>query len=501
MKIATAEQMRKVDKFTIENLKVPSLVLMENAALRVLKNIDVNKHNLFTVICGSGNNGGDGLAVARHLFVMRKNIRVFIIGSEEKLSNDCRSNYDILVNMNLPISFIKDYEDVDKVKEAIKESEVTIDAIFGTGLSREVKGVHEKVIDAINQFSAYTISIDLPSGLNSDTGEVLGCCVKSNKTISFQCYKKGFLHYGADKYTGQIIIENIGIPDFVVENLDINDFMLEKEHIKKLIPLREKHSHKGNFGRTTIVAGSIGFTGAAFISTQAAVKSGAGLVTLCCPDNIQDILSAKLVEAMTVSFNDNNRLNDIFKKSDVIAIGPGMGNNEGTLRAVKDIIKHTNCPIVIDADGINVLKENLDILNEKHNEIVLTPHLGEMSKITGLPIDKIESNRIEVARTFAREYDVILLLKGYNTIITDGKTVAVNPTGNSGMASGGMGDCLTGMIASFISQGIDAFDAACLGAYVHGYCGDKLIKDMYSINAERLIDEIQYALKELQNEN
>lgn len=499
MEIVTAEKMREIDKFSIENLGIPSMVLMENAAIKMLKNIDLERNNGFTIVCGSGNNGGDGLALARHLFVLGKDLDIFIIGKKDNFSKDCKINYEILINMNVNVNFIENSESINKLREALRKNKVSVDAIFGTGLSREVRGIYRDVIKAINEISSYILSIDFPSGLNSDNGDVLGYCIEANKTISFQFYKKGFLKCGVEKYTGEIIIENIGIPSFVSKTFHINDFMIDKEAVRGLIPKREKHSHKGDFGRVSIVAGSVGFTGAAFISTEASIKSGAGLVTLCCPDSIQDILSTKLKEAMTVSFKDKDKLNNILGKSDVIAVGPGMGDNEDTFKIVSDIIKYTNCPIIIDADGINVLKSNLNILREKNNKIILTPHPGEMARITGMSIDSIEKNRIGIARHFAKEYDVILLLKGYNTVITDGNDVIINTTGNSAMASGGMGDCLTGIIASFAGQGVDPFEAAYLSAYVHGYCGDKLAEERFCLSASDIIEELPFAIKELKN--
>lgn len=496
MKIATTQKMRQIDKFCIENIGIPSLVLMENAALKVLKNIELKNQDSFTIVCGSGNNGGDGLALARHLFVLGKEFEIFIIGSYDKLSKDCAANYDMLLNMNLEVKFIQEGKDLIGLERSIKKSKIVIDAVFGTGLSREVKGIYKNVISIINRNAFYTISIDTPSGLNTDTGEILGCCVKAEKTISFQLYKKGFLNYEAEKYTGQIIVENIGIPDFAIEKICLNDHLLCKEDIIKLIPRREKYLHKGDFGRTAIVAGSIGFTGAAFIATEAAVKTGAGLVTLCCSEKIQNILSEKLVEAMTISFKNKDKLNEVLKKSDVIAVGPGLGNNEGTLKIVTDIIRYINCPIVIDADAINVLKDNIDILKEKNNKIILTPHLGEMSRITGIAIEKIQKNKLEIAKQFAKEYNIILILKGYNTVITDGDKLMVNTTGNSAMASGGMGDCLTGIIAALISQGFDSFEAAYVGAYIHGYCGDKLSKERFCVSASDVFKEIPFVLKE-----
>ena len=254
-----------------------------------------------------------------------------------------------------------------------------------------------------------------------------------------------------------------------------------------------------DYGRTLILAGSLGFTGAAYISTQAAVRSGAGLVTLGCDSSIQNILSVKLVEAMTASTNDEEGLDSLIDKSDCIAIGPGLGNNKSTLKLLKRVLLNANCPVVIDSDGLNVLEGNLEILKNKKCKIVLTPHMGEMARISGLSIDKINENKIDIAKEFAKTHNVVLLLKGFNTIITDGKTVQINSTGSSAMASGGMGDCLTGIIASFISQGYDIMNAACAGAYVHGYCGDKLSKKMFCVNAKHIIDALPCIIKEIQN--
>ncbi|MCY6371284.1 NAD(P)H-hydrate dehydratase [Clostridium ganghwense] len=501
MRIVTSQKMREIDKFCIENLKIPSIVLMENAALKVLNNLDVHKNNYFVIICGSGNNGGDGLALARHLWILKKKVEIFLIGDESGLSGDCKVNYDILLSMDIKINHIKNIGDVDELRNATNRCEVIVDAIFGTGLSRKVKDMYEIVISLINVSNKYVISIDIPSGLNADTGNVLGVVVKADKTVSFQFYKKGFLNYDAHNSTGEIIIEKIGIPEFTADEFQIKDYLIQEDDVKKAMTYRNKYSHKGRFGRVSVIAGSKGFTGAAYITTQAVVRSGAGLVTLCCTEAVQQIMSNKFVEAMTVSFKEREKLNEILKKSNVIAIGPGMGNNEGTLKIVTDVLKFTQCPLVIDADGINVLKDKLHLLKDKKAEVVLTPHLGEMSRITGISIEKIEKNRIDIAKKFAKEYGVILLLKGYNTVITNGETVVVNSTGNSAMASGGMGDCLTGIIASFIGQGVKPFEAACISTYIHGYCGDKLSKKMFCVNAQHVLEEVPYAIKELQQQS
>jgi ADP-dependent NAD(P)H-hydrate dehydratase / NAD(P)H-hydrate epimerase len=498
VKIATGQIMKEIDKYCIENLKIPGIVLMENAALKVIKHLEPERHNSYTIVCGKGNNGGDGFAVARHLSILNKTVEVFLIGSEEGMSEDCKTNYDILKNMGIKINKIHNMEDVNEFRESIERCSIIVDALFGTGLKKDLEGIFDQVVSIINENSSFTVSIDVPSGFNNDSGKIMGNSVRANKTITFQLYKKGFLNYGSHKYTGEVIVEDIGIPRSVIDKFHENEFMLDEEMIKVNLQIRDRYAHKGDYGRVLVMAGSKGFTGAAYITTEAVIRSGAGLVTLCCREDIQAILSTKLTEAMTINFNETERLKDIIEKCNCIALGPGMGNNEFTLKAVKYTLQEAACPIVIDADGINVLKDELSLLKNKAMPVILTPHVGEFSRITGLSVDYIKQNRIEVSRSFAKEYKVIVILKGYNTVITDGENVMINPTGNSSMASGGMGDCLTGIIASFIGQGYRPIEAAALAVYIHGYCGDKLAKDMFCVNASSVIESIPYIIKELQ---
>jgi len=498
MKIATTQIMKNIDHYCIDVLGIPGIVLMENAALKVIKNISENNKS-FVIVCSSGNNGGDGFAVARHLLNRGNYVEIFSLGSEENMSADTLVNFNIIRNMGAKIIKVNNNEDLENLRESIIHCEITIDAIFGTGLSREVEGIYSLAITIINEYSKYILSIDVPSGFECNSGKVMGNCIKSNKTVTFELYKKGFLGDGADCLTGEIVIEKIGIPKGVVDKFHENEFIMDIDFINKLIVKRNKYSHKGDYGRTLILAGSPGFTGAAYISTQAAVRSGAGLVTLCCDSSIQNILSEKLVEAMTASTNDEKGLDSLIAKSNCIAIGPGLGNNNGTLKLLQKILLNSKCPVVIDSDGLNVLEGNLEMLKNKKCQIVLTPHMGEMARISGFSIDEINENKIDIAKEFARKYDVVLLLKGFNTIVTDGKTLQINSTGSSAMASGGMGDCLTGIIASFISQGYDIFTAACAGAYVHGYCGDKLSKRMYCVNANHILEALPSIIKEIQD--
>ena len=497
MRIAPVEICRKIDDYTINELKIPSIILMENAALKVVDNIDLKNYDSFCVICTKGNNGGDGFAVARHLYNLNKKVHVFLVGKEEGMSEECRTNFNILKSLHVDLDKVSSLEDIAELMESIDESQVVIDGIFGTGISRNMRGIRDSVISFINEKSKYTVSIDVPSGLNGNTGETMGNCVKADKTVTFQLYKKGFLRYGSDEFTGEVVVEDIGIPEIAIKKFIGPEFIMDKDFVGERLKKRNKLGHKGDYGRVLVIAGSQGFTGAAYICTQGAVRSGAGLVTLGCYKNIQQILSSKLVEGMTIQLEDDSSMKKAVEKSDAIAIGPGMGANDRTLDIVASILNIPGKNVVIDADGVNVLKGNLQILRDKKCKAVLTPHLGEMARITGFDIGYIEKNRIEVAKNFAAQNGVIVLLKGYNTVITDGERVAVNPEGNSSMASGGMGDCLTGIIASFAAQKYDLFEAACIAAFVHGYSGEKLSRYMFCVNAGHVLKELPFSIKEL----
>lgn len=495
MKIGTSKIMRSIDKYCIEQLGIPSIVLMENASLKVVKNLDTDRYERYTIICGSGNNGGDGFVVARHLHVIGKKIQVFLVGENDKLSFDCKANYNILKNMGIEIKSVNNFDDINQLREAVLRSQVNIDCIFGTGLSRGAQDIAKSVITIINENSSYTVSIDVPSGFDCSNGQILGNCIEADKTVTFEMFKKGFLTYGAEKYTGQVVLEKIGIPENIIDRFHEDEFLVEKSYINKKIIIREKYGHKGDYGKVLIIAGSEEYTGAPYITTQSAVRAGSGLVTLCCPRSIQDVLRGKLAEAMTFSFEENEKLERILKTSNSVAIGPGIGVNEKAKEILQLVIKDAKCPLIIDADGLTLLKNNMNILNDRKAQTILTPHTGEMARLTGLSIDYINENRIEVAKKYATEWGVILLLKGYRTIITDGKKVLVNSTGNSAMATGGMGDCLTGIISSLVGQGYSCIDATFIGAYIHGFCGDELAKSMFSVSACELLNILPKCMK------
>lgn len=496
MKIGNSRIMKKIEEYYFDKIKMPSILLMENAALKVVKNIGDEFGKSFVIICGRGNNGGDGLVVARHLIAKGKSVKIFIVGDINRgITHECKINYDIIINMGIGLKSIIMKEDILTLKESLSNCNTVIDCIFGTGISRRVEGIYYDVIKAVNEAYRKVISVDVPSGFDCDSGEIFGTSIKADKTVTFEFYKEGFLKYGAEEYTGTVIVESIGIYEKIIEQYLENNFFIDEYFVKNNFTFKNKFSNKSDYGKVYIFAGSTGFTGAAFICTQAAIKSGSGLVTLCTKHDIQSILSTKLVEAMTLNFEEKN-MDVNLKKADCIAFGCGMGNNEETLKLLKDVIEKSTCSLVIDADGLNVLQGKSELIKKYSDErkIIMTPHPGEMARLSGYDIDYINDNRIDVAKTYAKENGVILVLKGYNTIVTDGDKLAVNTTGNKAMAHGGMGDCLTGMIASFVGQGIKPFEAACSAVYIHGYIGDKLAEENYCVAATDVINEISRML-------
>ncbi len=498
MKIGSNENVRGIDKYSIEILNYPGLLLMENAALKVIKHIVTEECRYYTIICGVGNNGGDGLAIARHLKALGKKVDVFQIGNG-RMSEDCKSNYNLLKKLGVKVKSIANVDDLSILKDSLINSDIAVDSIFGTGISRSLDGLYLSCIAVINENSKNVIAVDVPSGMDSDTGNIMGGCIRANKTVTFTLYKKGFLNYNSKIYTGEVHTEQIGIPEEIIDLYHEKEYITSLKDIKALIPKRDPTGHKGSYGRVLIIAGSSGFTGAAYLSAKAAVMSGAGLITVACPIEVQEILSSKVAEAMTFGFRSSEDLRDIIEANEVIAIGPGLGNNEKTLEILRLVLNKERGTVIIDADGINVLRDNNHLLKTASRiEVIITPHPGEMSRISGLSTSYINENRIKVAKEFAKANNVVVLLKGYNTVITDGNEVYVNPTGNSSMASGGMGDSLTGIIAAFSAQGLGALQCATLSAYIHGYIGDILSEERYSVNAERLIEELPCSIKALQ---
>ncbi|MBW6411452.1 NAD(P)H-hydrate dehydratase [Clostridium weizhouense] len=497
MEIFLSKQCKEIDRITIENIGIPSIVLMENAASSVCAEIR-NKGESFFIFCGHGNNGGDGLAIARHLISIGKKVKLMIIGINEKYTDDFITNLKILDNIgNVDITKINKEEDInEKLINEIKHYDVIVDCIFGVGLNRKLTGIFELLIKQLNENSKLIVSVDVPSGLNCDSGLEEGIAIKADFTYTFEVLKEGFLNYNAIKYLGKVKVLNIGIPDIVKKENSNNLYILNKKEYKNLVPKRKIYGHKGNYGRSVIIAGSVGFTGAAFITTECTVRAGCGLTTLVCPEKIQPILSEKLTEAMTLSI-ESKKLDELLKQADVIAMGPGLGIGERQEKLMEKIINNTTCPIVFDADAITLLAKNKSLMKYLGGRLIMTPHPGELARFMDTTISEIENNRIKIAKKLSKEYNSIILLKGYNTVISNGVDTYINPTGNSKMASGGMGDALTGIITALVSQGMQLDKASLLGAYIHGAIAEDLSETSYIINARDIIENLPLKINSL----
>lgn len=493
--IFSVQSTKEIDRLTVEKIGIPSLVLMENAAEGILNQV-VHKGESYIIFCGIGNNGGDGLALARKLLYHNKKVKVFILGDINRCSNDFKINYNILNNITDDIEFIND-KILESLNLEIKSADVVIDAIFGIGLSRIIDGLNYKVISLINKNSNYTVSVDSPSGLDCETGEVLGISVKANETYSIETYKKGFFLTNSQEYLGDIKIIKIGIPDKIKNKYDDGIYLLDREDYKKILPKRLITGHKGDYGKVLILAGSKNFTGAGYIVTEAAIRSGSGLVTLLVDDSIQSIFQNKLIEAMTLPYSDTDKILDMLKNIDVLICGPGLGVGKVSRDILTMCITKSKCNILLDADALNIISEDKSLIKYLKNRAIFTPHPGEMARLTNKSINEIEKNRIEESIKYARDNNVIIVLKGYNTVITDGNRTFINRVGSSKMASGGMGDCLSGIIGSLIGQGVLNIDSAVLGVYLHGLCGDKLGEEQYSVSARDIIKIIPKVMEEL----
>lgn len=498
MEIFRKTSCKKMEEEAIESFKIPSIVLMENAGERIANYIK-NEGEKFVIIAGVGNNGGDGLVISRKLILSNKKVHIFIVGNLDKCSSEFKINLDILINMKVDICHLKSEEDLLNLNRLIERDTLIIDALFGIGLNRNIDGIYKKVISIINK-SEKVFSIDIPSGMDSDTGKALGICVKAYKTFTIECIKRGFIHNEGVINVGEINVINIDIPKELKEKNSEKVYILPREAYIDKIKKRDKLGHKGDFGKVGIIGGSKDFVGAVYIASEAAIRTGSGLVTLITNKDIASILKCRVIEAMVKEYESTYEISGL-DKFDVIACGPGLGRSNEAKEVLYKSIKETKCPLVIDADGLNILSENKDILNYIKNRSILTPHLGEMSRLIGKDIKSIEDNKIEISKKFAKENNVILLLKGYNTIITDGEYVYINKTGSSKMASGGMGDCLTGIIASLIGQGLSLIDSALLGAYIHGYSSDFIGKKMYSVSARDIINILPKIIEDLLCEN
>ncbi|MDW7998255.1 MAG: NAD(P)H-hydrate dehydratase [Thermodesulfovibrio sp.] len=507
MKVVTSNEMAEIDRKTINYYGLSSVVLMERAALSVAKHaLKLSPKNVI-ILAGPGNNGGDGIACGRIIKDKVKTVKVFQLFSEEKLSEDCKLQLKIAKKFGVPI--VVGYPENDEIDQA----DTVIDAIFGTGLKRKIEGKTAEFIDRLNSFRKFTVAVDIPSGVSSDTGEILGTALKADMTVTFGLPKRGHLLYPGKDYTGELIIEDIGFPKELTESENLNISLIERDFVRSLVPPRPKYSHKTRYGHVLVVAGSTGKTGAAVMTAKAAMRTGSGLVTMAIPASLKFIFQSKVLEEMvlplpcTVNTLSKEALPEIMdfvkEKANSVAFGPGVGVNEDVEIILRELILNCPHPIVIDADGITVLSRILNVVKDSKSEIILTPHPGELSRLINISVKEIEKQRIDIAQKVAKDFNVVVVLKGVPTVIAEPQGRAyLNTTGNPGMATGGSGDVLTGIIASLIGQGLSPFYASLLGVYLHGLSGDiaSRKKGFHGLIAGDIIEALPEAFIELTDE-
>lgn len=492
MDILTADEMREMDRRTSQTFGLPGRVLMENAGRGVfqvlLETFPETVRGGVAVAAGRGNNGGDGFVVARYLAGRNIPVTIYLLADSNRLQGDAADNFKLLAPLNVRVRELPDMDAFSRVQNEMADHAVWIDAILGTGLTAEVTGYFKSVIEFINGLNRPVLAVDLPSGVHSDTGAICGTCIRAAATVTFAYPKIGHCVYPGAAVCGKTHVIDIGIPHHIAAQVGSRQHLMTAATVKAIWRPRPDDAHKGRAGHLLTVAGSPGKTGAAALCAIAGLRSGAGLVTLAVPKTLLPMAAAHALEIMTAPIPDNGdglfsdagfeSIMALIKDKRVLALGPGIGTAPQTRDLLARLIPQCLIPMVIDADGINIIAEDPDILLKRRADMVLTPHPGEMARLVNTTPTDIQADRVGHARQFAEKYKVCLVLKGARTIIArpDGH-VYVNPTGNSGMASAGMGDVLTGMIAGFMTQGYAPDEAARIGVYLHGDAADAVARD------------------------
>lgn len=491
-KVVDPETMRLMDRRAIEDYGVPGVVLMENAGRGVVECVVGRypeiKGGRVSILCGKGNNGGDGLVAARHLRNKGMEVDLYLLSKEEDVKGDALVNLRIWKAMGGKVETILSEEDLERVVSPLRHSRLIIDALLGTGLDSEPVGIYGRVIDLINSLSIPVVSIDIPSGLHGRHGRPLGRAVMADMTVTMGLPKLGCLIYPGVTYVGELRVVDIGMPQRVYEEVDSPYYLIDMEMVKEMVRKRRGDAHKGEAGHLLVIAGSIGKTGAAAMASMGALRVGAGLVTLGVPESLNPILEEKVTEVMThplpeteeatISLEAIEEIRSLMRTRKAVAIGPGLTTHPEVRSLMVDLIRESVLPLVIDADGINSLAGEVAILKETKAPCILTPHPGEMARLIGMRPEDVQARRVEIARGFALEYGAYLVLKGARTLVADPQgRVYINPTGNPGMATGGVGDVLTGMIGGLLVQGYTPIQASIMGVYLHGMAGDMVAKE------------------------
>ena len=507
MKLLTAAQMRELEQLAINEYGIDSLLLMENAARSFCDVLEQEcgsvKGKAIGVFCGKGNNGGDGFAISRHLHNRGAHVTVVAGFSPDELKQDAKKNFDIITRMGLSVLPLSGLQN--------PRFDMVVDALLGTGLAGEPKPEARALITFINSSGTKVVAVDMPSGADASFGQVFGACVKADLTVTFGTAKPGQFLYPAKEFCGKVFVTDISIPRHLTMDFP-SPYRLMDDKLKHKLPTRKENSHKGSFGKVLMFAGSTGMSGAAVMAAGAAMKAGSGMVTVAAPKGVTDAVSAHIVEAMSLplptegevlSKNALSALEDKLKNQDVLLTGCGIGTQEATKKTLLALVKGCQKPMVIDADGINCLKEHIHVIRDKSIPPVLTPHPLEFSRISGYSVEKIQENRLALASEFAKNNGCVLVLKGADTVVghPDG-SVSVCPYSNSGLAKAGSGDVLAGIISALLAQGLAPEAAADLGVYLHSCAGLFARKSLgaYGMTASDVTRALPYVMKEMSEE-
>ena len=493
--VVTGKEMKKIDTYTIEQIGIPSLVLMERAAWSMIQRMlpFIEKHTPIVSVCGAGNNGGDAVAAARILYGMGYHASIYMAGNSEKWTQETKKQILIARNIGVP-----EYNELD-----LSRIEVVIDGLFGIGLSSDIREPYAQIIKSINCWRASNSqssiwSVDIPSGICSDTGRILGQAVKADYTVTFGYMKRGLILNPGKGCAGICYVEDIGFPEKSLKEHPVQCFYMAEEDLS-LLPKRLEDSNKGDYGKILVVAGSKNMSGAAYFAAKAAYTMGAGLVRVLTEEANRIIIQTQLPQAMVSVWEEltNETFNEIFNWADAVVVGPGIGTSDVMKQRIEKVFSKVQCPLIVDADGLNLLAKN-EIWYDKLNvPVIVTPHMGEMSRLTGKTIQTLKRDRVNYAMNYAQAYNVCCVLKDSSSVITDGQHVCLNCTGNDGMATGGSGDVLSGIIGALAGMRLDPFKAACLGAMIHGMAGDIAAKyyGKRSMTSVELIEGLIEVLK------
>jgi NAD(P)H-hydrate epimerase len=487
MFLVTAEQMRELDRSTIEEVGIPGAVLMENAGRGAVcalwQRFPGLAESRVAVFCGRGNNGGDGFVISRYLLAQGIEVDIYLVGRVEEISGDARTMLDILRNMRIPVRETGIENGLVPSDIRWETYHLLVDALLGTGLSSDVRGPMGDLIAGINGCDAPVMAVDIPSGLSSDTGKPLGCAVKAHLTVTFGLPKVGQVLFPGREWCGDLWVVDIGIPHQVLQKHALPYRLIDPRDLRCILPSRASSAHKGHFGHLLVIAGSPGKTGAAVMASEAALRAGAGLVTLGIPQGLNPSVEAQTTAVMTIPLPQNAHQTFSEEAVEVIlhalegkacmALGPGIATVPETQEMVRALVRQVPLPMVIDADGLNALAHHLDLLKVSSAPRILTPHPGEMARLLDCSVVEIQEDRIGAALQLTRRTGSYVVLKGAGTVLVDpNEQVRVVPSGNPAMASAGTGDILTGILGGLLAQGVDPMEAMSLGTYLHGSIAD-----------------------------